>query len=71
MKETNKHLNLLIFFTENLYKIMKSIKLNMTVCVIFLLSMLMKTKTNFFKNINIKMKLNFFSHIKLKFQPRT
>ena len=45
--------------------------MNTKVYVIFILNMLMKTKTNLFINMKIKLKLNFFSHKKLKFQPKT
>ena len=44
MNEINKLLNFSTNVTENLYKIMLSIKLNTKVYVIFLLNMLMKTK---------------------------
>ena len=44
MKETSKQLNLLINYTENHYKIIYLMKLNMNVFVIFLLNMLMKRK---------------------------
>ena len=71
MKETNKLLNLLINYTENRYKIMQSIKLNMKVVVIFLLNMLMKTKMDLFYKHENKNKIKFFSHNKIKFQPRT
>ena len=60
MKETNNQLNFLINYTENLYKIMQSIKLNMKVYVIFLLDMLMKTKTNLFYKHEYKNKTKFF-----------
>ena len=43
----------------------------MIVYVIFLLDMLMQTKTNLFYKHEYKKKINFFSHNKLKFQPRT
>ena len=60
MKEINKQLNLLTNYTENLYKIMLSIKLNMIVYVIFLLDMLTKTKMNLFNKYEYKNKINFF-----------
>ena len=41
-------------FSENLYKIIFSIKLNMKIYVMFLLKMLMKKKRIFFINMNIK-----------------
>ena len=65
MKETSKRLNFLINYTENLHKIIQSIKLNMKVFVIFLLNMLMLQKTNLF--YKIKHEKKYFSHIKLKF----
>ena len=38
--------------------------------VIFLLKMLMKTKTNLFYKLEFKNKIDFFSNNNLKFQPR-
>ena len=55
MKEINQQLNHLINYTENLYKIIQSIKLNMKVFVIFLLNMLMKTKMNLFYKYEYKL----------------
>ena len=60
MKETNKLLNHLINYTEYLYKIMYLIKLNMIVCVIFLLNMLMKIKMNLFYKHEYKIKIKLF-----------
>ena len=60
MKETNKQLNLLINYPENLYKIIWSIKLNMKVHVIFLLKILMKTKMNLFYKHEDKKKIKLF-----------
>ena len=48
MKKVNKIFNHLINYTENPYKIMYLIKLNMKVYVIFLLNMWMKQKMNLF-----------------------
>ena len=48
MKEIKILLNLLKNYTENLYKIMLWIKVNMKVYVIFLLNMSMKIKMNLF-----------------------
>ena len=59
MKKTNKHLNILINFTENLCKLMSLIKVNMNVYVIFLLNMLMK-KTSLFNKYDYKKKNKFF-----------
>ena len=70
MNETNRQLNILINYTENLYKIKYSINMNMKVYVIFLLNMLMKLKMNIFIKMNIK-KIKLFSYNKLKCQPRT
>ena len=63
MNETTIQLNLLIEYTENLYKIIYLIKKNMNLFVIFLLNMLKKLKKNLFFLIkmNKKIKLNFFS----------
>ena len=60
MKEIKTLLNHLINYTENHYKIMKLIKLNMKVYVIFLLNMLMKTKMNLFYKYEYKNKIKFF-----------
>ena len=60
MKEINKQFNLLINYTEKLYKIMYSIKLNMKVYVIFLLIMLMNIKTNLFYKHEHKNKIKLF-----------
>ena len=57
MKEIKTLLNLLINYTENLDKITLSMKLNMIVYVIFLIDMLMKTKTNLFYKNEYKNKL--------------
>ena len=59
MKKTNRQLNFLINYTENFYKIMYLIKMNMKVYVIFLLKMLMKRKTKFFYNHKHKNKIKF------------
>ena len=56
MKKIYILLNLLINYTENLYKIRQLIKVNMKVFVVFLLNMLMKQKMNFFLNMKIKVK---------------
>ena len=71
MKEINKLLNLLIKYTENLYKIMWLIKMNMKVYVKFLLNMLMKIKMNLFHKHEHRIKKKLSSHSELKFQPRT
>ena len=60
MKEIRILLNLLINYTEHIYKIMQSIKMNMKVFVIFLLDMLMKIKTNLFYKHEYKNKIKFF-----------
>ena len=57
MKKINKQSNLPINYTENLYKITCSIKMNMKVFVIFLLNMLMKTKMNLFDKFENKNKI--------------
>ena len=56
MNEINKLLNLSTNYTENLYKIIYSIKLNMKVFVIIILKMLMKIKMNLFYNYEHKKK---------------
>ena len=48
MKESNKQLNLSINYTETLYKIIESRKMNMKVFVMFLLNMSMKIKMSLF-----------------------
>ena len=48
MKKANKLLNLLIKYTENVYKIMQSMKENMKVYVIFLLNFWKKQSTKLF-----------------------
>ena len=60
MKEIKTLLNHLINYTENLYKIIYSIKLNMIVYVMFLLNMLMKTKMNLFYKHEYKNKIKLF-----------
>ena len=60
MKEIKTLLNHLINYTENLYNIIKSTKLNMKVFVIFLLDMMTKTKTNLFYKHEYKNKISFF-----------
>ena len=59
MKKINKQLNLSINYTENLYKKMESMKMNMKVFVIFSLNIWIKQKMNLIKNINLK-KIEFF-----------
>ena len=60
MKEINKLLNLLINYTENHYKIIQSINMNMKVFVIFLLNILVKTKMNLFYKYEYKNKFKLF-----------
>ena len=60
MKEIKILLNLLINYTENHYKIMYSIKMNMKVFVIFLLNMLTKIKMNLFYKHEYKNKIKLF-----------
>ena len=60
MNEIRVLLNLLINYTENLYKIIYSIKLNMKVYVIFLLNMLTKIKLNLFYKYECKNKIKLF-----------
>ena len=61
MNEIRILLNLLIKYTENHYKIIELIKPNMTVCVIILLDMSMKTtKMNLFYKHEYKNKIKFF-----------
>ena len=54
-------------YTQNLYKIMESIKMKAKVDVIPLLNSWKKKNESFFINMNVKIKLNFFSHNKLFF----
>ena len=60
MKEIKILLNPLINYTENLYKIILLIKMNMIIFVIFLLNMLTKTKMNLFYKYEYKNKIKFF-----------
>ena len=60
MNGTKKLLSHKINYTENVYKIMYSIKLNMKVYVMFSLKMLMKTKTNLFYKYESKKKIELF-----------
>ena len=60
MNEINKQINLLINFIVKVYKIILLIKMNMKVYVIFLLDMLVKTKTNLFYKYEYKNKITFF-----------
>ena len=59
MKKAKIQLIVLINYTENLYKIMYLIEVNMKVYVIFLLNMLMKTKINLFDKPEHKNKNKF------------
>ena len=61
MKEIKKLSKVLINYTENLYKITYSIKMNMKVYVKLLLNMSTKLKMIPFYEYNIKLKLNLFS----------
>ena len=65
-KKTNKLLNLSINYTEEFYKIIYLIKMNMEFCVTNLLSIWMKRKMNVLYKFEHKKKF-FFSHNKLKF----
>ena len=60
MKEINKQLDILINYTENQYKIMCSIEVNMIICVIFLLNILMKIKMSLFYKCEHKNEIKFF-----------
>ena len=60
MKEIRILLNLLINYTENLYKIILLIKMNMKIFVIFLLNTLMKTKMDLFYKHEYKNKIKLF-----------
>ena len=60
MKEIKTLLNLLINYIVKVYKIILLIKLNMNLFVIFLLSILMKTKTNLFHKYEYKNKIKLF-----------
>ena len=60
MKKTNKQLNLSIKYTENLYKIVYLIKMNLKVYVIFLLNMLTKQRVNLFYKFEYKSRIKFF-----------
>ena len=73
MKKFNKLLNLSVTCTENLYKIIYLIKLNIIVYVIFLLNIWMKQEIILFMNMNMKRKINFLKLNKLKFnvEPRS
>ena len=48
MRKTNKQLNILISYIENVCRIILLLKLNMNVYVIFLISIWMKQKMNLF-----------------------
>ena len=60
MKEFNKLLKLLISYTEKLYNINSSIKMNTKDYVSFLLNMLMKKKANLFYKDECKYKIKLF-----------
>ena len=60
MNEIKILLNLLINYTENLYKIILLIKMTMKIFEIFLLDMLMKTKMNLFYKHEYKKKIKLF-----------
>ena len=60
MKEIKTLLNLLINYIVKVYKIILLIKLNMTVCVIFLLNISTKIKMNLFYKHEYKNKIELF-----------
>ena len=60
MRKIKKQLNLLIIYSENLYKIMGLIKMNTNLYVILLLKIWMKQKINLFHKYEHKNKIKIF-----------